>query len=156
MLGLPSSSIPCFGCVWGINHGHQGIWAHCPSSHPSSIFLLVLPVPFLHLGQLLRYKCVPCLWPGAPEKGWVWVCSWETHSIVGESDITGQGSERGSAGTVATEGSPSEGLGKSLKGVLSSKISLRSNMQTGGNCYYPSKNFFQLQISANCGLDSVL
>lgn len=54
------------------------------------------------------------------------------------------------------EGSPSEGPGESFEGVVSSRITLRSNTKTGGNCYYPSENFFQLEISVNCELDSVL
>ena len=62
-------------------------------------------------------------------------CVWR-----GQTDITGQDSERGNAGIVATEGSPCEGPEKSFDGVVSSRVTLRSNMKTGENCYYSSEN----------------
>ena len=41
---------------------------------------------------------------------------------------------------MATEGSPCEGPEKSFDGVVSSRVTLRSNMKTGENCYYSSEN----------------
>lgn len=58
----------------------------------------------------------------------------------GQTDITGQGSERGNAGIVAIEGSPCEGPEKSFEGVVSSRVILRTNTKTGENCYHPSEN----------------
>lgn len=54
--------------------------------------------------------------------------------------MTGHGSEVGNSGTMATEGSPSEGEGKSFEGVVSSRVTVRSNVKTGRNCYYPPEN----------------
>lgn len=54
--------------------------------------------------------------------------------------IIGQGSERGNVGTMAAEWSLSEGERKNFEGVVSSRVTIRSNMKIGGNCYCPPEN----------------
>lgn len=139
--------------VYGIKYGHQGIWAQALALPLLCFFSLCFR--FLFFIQVSSSDTDVChaldLGSGAPERDQIWVCPWETLYSGGVGQMmTGHSSEGGNSGTMATEGSPSEGEGKSFEGVVSSRVTVRSNMKIGRNCYYPPENSSpRLWISGN-------
>lgn len=137
--------------ICGIDHGHLAL--------PLPAFFLCASSSFSSSrpASKMPIYAMPMTWVLEPLRGMMSGSALEKNTVWWGSQINfkRQGNERGNEGTVTTEGSPSEGAGKSFEGVLFSKVTIRSNMKTGRNCIIPQKISPELGISAYWELDGI-